>query len=159
MSATASAQAFKGTPDLLSLLSQRRAQAVEVDSAYAPAMASPEGTMTFWLAVAAKELREAAGRLHVHVAASMSKNQSTVYRFEEGNTVPRDLNLFIAAYADDLDIEPMQIWERALELWRESGEQATLADLLKPAGGHLRGLPGPGDALRPQRKVRKPKSA
>lgn len=157
MSASAPSLAVRDTPDLLEILSRRRAQAEPDFDAYPPPMA--EGTMTFWLAAAAKELREAAGRMHVHVAASMSKDQSTVYRFEQGNTVPRDLNLFIAAYADDLDIKPIQIWERALDLWRKSGEQATVAELLKPAAGHLRALPEPGDVLRPQRPTRATKPA
>lgn len=87
--------------------------------------------MIYWLAQAAKELREAADRKHVHIAASMSKDQSTVYRFEAAAGWPRDTDVFIAAYADDLDITPLQIWERALKLWKEHGEQANVAELME----------------------------
>ena len=109
----------------------------------------------FWLAVAAKELREAAGRKQVHIAASMSKDQSTVYRFEQGGSVPRELDVFVAAYADDLDIKPSQVWARALELWRQSGEEATVTELITEHGGAgVLELPQPGTALRPQGRAR-----
>lgn len=74
--------------------------------------------MIYWLAQAAKEARESAGRMQVHVAASMNKDQSTVYRFEQGQHWPRNTDEIVAAYADDLDLEPQDLWERALELWR-----------------------------------------
>lgn len=113
------------------------------------------GTMLYWLAIAAKELRERAGRKQVHIAASMSKDQSTVYRFEQGGSVPRDLDVFIAAYADDLEINPSQIWERALELWKQDGQEATVEELITARGeGALVPLPQPGRALRPQGQAR-----
>ena len=124
----------------------------------------PEGTMVHWLAVAAKELREAAGRKTVHVAASMSKDQSTVYRFEQGNTSPNEIDIFIAAYADDLDIKPSEIWERALQLWRDAGTEATVHELIKARDEEKKArdeektarLPQPGNVLRRQGKARSP---
>lgn len=116
--------------------------------------------MTFWLAAAAKELREAAGRKQVHIAASMNKDQSTVYRFELGEAVPRELNLFVAAYADDLDIKAIQIWERALQLWREANDEASVTELLRAREEKkLRALPEPDPALRPRRRGRSPSEA
>lgn len=154
MNASAAALAVTDTPPLLEILASRRAQAQNRDAAQNGAMA--QGTMVYWLARAAKELREAAGRKQVHVAASMSKDQSTVYRFEQGGTVPRELDLFIAAYADDLEIEPMQIWARALELWKEDGQQATVHDLLTERDATVVSLPGPPAALRRQGKAQSP---
>jgi transcriptional regulator with XRE-family HTH domain len=74
--------------------------------------------MMYWLAQAARELREAAGRKQVHVAASASMDQSTVNRFERGETQPAHVDTMIAAYADDLEIQPIDVWQRAIDSWR-----------------------------------------
>ncbi len=85
--------------------------------------------MAFWLARAAKSAREAAGRKQVHVAASANKDQSTIYRFEQGTAWPQDTDLLIAAYADDLEIDPQDIWQMALDMWKESGSSASVSEL------------------------------
>lgn len=73
--------------------------------------------MIYWVAEAAKEAREEANRLQVHIAAEMDKNQSTVARFEDHTSTPRNVDAMIAAYGRDLDLDPRQLWARALELW------------------------------------------
>lgn len=86
--------------------------------------------MLYWLATAAKQLREQHGRKQVHIAASRSTDQSSIYRFENADTWTRDPDLLIAAYADDLDIEdPREIWELALKMWREQGQAPSLESL------------------------------
>lgn len=108
-----------------------------------------EDTMLYWLAQTAKELREQAGRKQVHIAAAMSTDQSTIYRFEQGRTWPRRTDALIAAYADDLDIEdPRDIWNHALQLWLERGDAPSVETGPTEAGA----LPGPGGEL--QRRVR-----
>lgn len=87
--------------------------------------------MRFWIAEAAKQAREAANRMLVHVAASASVDQSTIYRFEKHEVFPDDIDLTVAAYADDLDIEPIQLWQTALDLWRESGDQANVTQIIE----------------------------
>lgn len=76
--------------------------------------------MLFWLAQAAREARNAAGRRQVHVAASTIKgvDQSTIARFEKHTAWPRDPDATIRAYADDLDVAPVELWSAALEMWR-----------------------------------------
>ena len=74
--------------------------------------------MSFWLSAAAKDLREKAERKPVHVAAGANLDQSTVWRFEHRGTFPRDVDALIAAYADDLEIDAIDIWNLALKLWR-----------------------------------------
>jgi hypothetical protein len=88
-------------------------------TAYMRDMATEESVkaMVYWIAEAAKEAREEAGRLQVHVAAGLDKNQSAIARFEDHKNQPRDLDQTIAAYAEDLDIDPRQLWARALEMW------------------------------------------
>jgi transcriptional regulator with XRE-family HTH domain len=96
---------------------------------HAPRMAGD--TMIHWLARAAAKLREESGRKQVHIAAAMSIDQSTIYRFEQGESWPRQADLVIAAYADDLGIEDArEVWELALQMWREEGEAPSLASLL-----------------------------
>lgn len=80
-----------------------------------------EGTMLHWLGLAARDARERAGRLQVHVAASMGVNQITISRFERGERWPRNVDVILAAYADDLDIDARDIWADALARWLEQG--------------------------------------
>lgn len=73
--------------------------------------------MLYWVAEAAKEARIDAGRLQVHIAAELSKNQSTIDRFESHGSQPREVDATVQAYADDLEIDVRQLWARALEMW------------------------------------------
>lgn len=79
-----------------------------------------EDRMLAHLAEAARAAREAKGRLQVHIAASVGVNQVTILRFEQGKTWPRNPDRIIAAYADDLDIDPREIWDDALTRWRRT---------------------------------------
>lgn len=103
---------------LMDVLRLRAAQARDHGTAYLAPVADPD-SMLYWLTQAAGQMREAAGRIQVHVAASLSVDQSTIGRFESGISWPRNPDKTIRAYADDLDIEPIQIWEEALRLWAE----------------------------------------
>lgn len=105
-------------PDLMGVLRERQEQAGTVCAPYLAPVANDD-TMLYWLAKAAKGLREAAGRKQVHVAAGADVDQSSVWRFEEKGRWPRDPDKIIRAYADDLDIEPIQIWGEAIRLWNE----------------------------------------
>lgn len=95
-------------------------QAQEAPTAYGPLIVAEGDSMVYWLAKAAKELRETKGRLQVHVGASASRDQSTIWRFEQGAKWPRDPDRIVAAYADDLRVHPSEIWQRAVELWTET---------------------------------------
>jgi transcriptional regulator with XRE-family HTH domain len=104
-------------------------------------------TMIHWLATAAKRLREEQRRKQVHIAAALSIDQSSVYRFEAGNNWPRDPDAMIAAYAEDLDIDDVrEIWRLALELWESEGQAPDVTELLSPAARA-------GDPARPLREA------
>lgn len=104
-------------------------QARPVLRAYSAREVPLEGTMLYWLKQAATDLRKDADRKHVHIAASMDADQSTIYRFENEDGWPELADLTIAAYAHDLDVSPIEIWERALALWKESGAVAGVREL------------------------------
>jgi hypothetical protein len=76
--------------------------------------------MLDWLPKAAREMREDAGRRTVHIAAPADLDVSTVNRFENGLTIPQHLDKLIAAYASEIEIEPIEIWQYALALWENS---------------------------------------
>lgn len=82
--------------------------------------------MTYWLATAASQLRVKGERKLVHVAAQLSRSESTLSRFEKHLSQPEDIDATVAAYSRDLGIAPIEIWTLALELWR--------ADELSEAG-------------------------
>ena len=84
-----------------------------------------------YLALAAAQAREDAGRRTFHIAASppgkLGLDPSTVWRFERGGRWPRNPDLVVDLYAADLDIEPIELWKRALEMW-ERDERAERDD-------------------------------
>ncbi len=79
--------------------------------------------MIRFLALAARELREQADRRLYQVASSPTDrlDPSTIYRFEKGRW-PENADRMVDLYAADLEIEPIELWTRALELWREAEE-------------------------------------
>lgn len=111
-------------------------------AAYYVAFMAASSAMGKHLARAAAEAREQAGRKHYHIAAAAhgdGTNPSTVYRFEKGDGWPRNADHMVDLYAADLDLDPIQIWTRALQLWREEesdGEPAEPSDgPVLPTGG------------------------
>jgi hypothetical protein len=105
--------------------SAQAAQAPEHGGAYDQPVPSPESThdsMLEWLAEAAATLRLAAEpkRKQVHIAAGADVDQSTINRFEKAEAWPKNPDTIVRAYADDLDVDPIQIWEHALRLWAQN---------------------------------------
>lgn len=89
--------------------------------AYAESVAAEP--MIVALAAAAKEAREKAERKIIHIAVVADMDPSTIWRFEHGQW-PRNADQIIAAYAAELEIEPFDLWQRALEIWSAT-EQPT----------------------------------
>lgn len=79
--------------------------------------------MLHWLGLVAREAREAAGRHQVHIAVRVPgkkpADQATIGRFEAGKAWPRNPSRTIAAYAEDLEIDPFDLWEEAVRRWRQ----------------------------------------
>ncbi|HWF25204.1 MAG TPA: hypothetical protein VG275_07145 [Solirubrobacteraceae bacterium] len=74
-----------------------------------------------YIAQAAAEARTAAGRKRYHIAAAAvgeGANPSTVFRFEKGEAWPKNPDHMVDLYAADLELSPIALWARALELWR-----------------------------------------
>lgn len=165
-----------GTPDLLGVLRARKAQAQnECEPYLAPVL--ERDAMLYWLARAAVGAREAAGRKQVHIAASANRDQSSIYRFEQAakgkGGWPRDADRIVAAYADDLDIDSIELWTMALQLWRDDRArepEAITSRVDVPAEDSFPNVPGarrglragvprpPATASKPVRK-RSPKAA
>jgi transcriptional regulator with XRE-family HTH domain len=70
-----------------------------------------------WIGAAARAAREARARKQVHIAATLGVDQGTIGRFEGGRAWPRDPDKVVAAYAEDLDMDPLEIWEAAVAEW------------------------------------------
>lgn len=134
---------FVCTPDLFGVFDRRKRPASTALQAYpapvAKAKSADTESMLFWLTRAARARRVGAGRKQVHIAASADKDQSTVYRFEKAQSWPRDTDVFVEAYADDLDVEAIDLWSEALEMWRRYAalspdeRQQALEDLAQAA--------------------------
>lgn len=103
---------------LLDVLSQRQAQAQRMGATYLAPVADQD-SMLFWLSRACTAARKTANRKQVHVAASADVDQSTIARFERAVAWPRHTDRVVAAYADDLDIDAIDLWREALRLWQD----------------------------------------
>lgn len=134
------------------------AQVALLRAAYSEAMA--DGGMAYWIATAASTMRAEKGRMMVHVAAELSTAESKISRFERHISFPRNLDETIAAYARDLEVRPIEIWERALKLWREDPAATAppvAGDLPKPGGALGRELAtDPPNTQGPTRKPSRP---
>lgn len=113
---------------LMDVLREREMQARAARGCHLAAVPDTE-SMVFWISLACEQARLTAGRKQVHVAASDRDgvNQSTIDRFEDATAWPRNPDRIIAAYADDLDVDPIQLWQEALSLWQryKAGEALT----------------------------------
>jgi hypothetical protein len=124
--------------------------------------------MIYWLAQAAKQLRKQTTPTtkQVEIAATVGGiDQSTIYRFEQGQAWPRQTDTVVAAYAEELGLDGRDIWDLALTLWREHGEAPTVpraeretvspADAIEQARKAFAQSPGAGDqdpAEKPRRR-------
>jgi hypothetical protein len=108
---------------LLDVLRLREKQARGHGATYLAPVAS-EDSMLYWLSRACTTARKTAKRRQVHVAASADVDQSTIARFERGVSWPRDPDKVVSAYAEDLDVEPVDLWQEAMRLWSESRSEA-----------------------------------
>lgn len=105
------------------------AQAARPD--YPRAVDTGGDRMLGWLAHVCCTRRVESQRKQVHVAASLGVDQRTIGRFEAAEAWPRDADLVVAAYADDLEIDARDIWAQALALWQSDGRSPDLQDLLR----------------------------
>ena len=87
-----------------------------------------KSAMGRYLAQVMREARERAGRKPYNVASAPpgmeGADPSTIYRFEREERWPRNADHMVDLYAADLDIEPLELWRRALELWQLEAEIA-----------------------------------
>jgi hypothetical protein len=93
--------------------------------------------MLFWLAKVCRDARIAAGRRQVHIAVRVGAkavDSSTIARFERAEVWPRNADEMVAAYADDLDLEPRVLWSRAIRCWLADGTPPVVSpDTLGPS--------------------------
>jgi hypothetical protein len=114
--------------EMHAILPLREAQARSYGAAYsAPKVSAQEDSLMFWLGRVARQVREDSERMAVHIAAAVYVTESTISRFETGQTVPRKLDEIIAAYAAEADRAPAEIWGEALDAWNESRRSAAKA--------------------------------
>ena len=108
------------------------------------------------LGAVARELREEHDVLAVEIGARIRRTEGVISRFERGETTPRDLDLMVQGYADELGMAPEDIWQRALQRWASqpsTPQQDAVAAALR--GARRRGSQQPTDpaAARPPRRT------
>lgn len=93
-------------------------------------MTQPGQTLHYWLAHLMREAREDAGVKPSEIAGLLSVDQSTVMRFEDGITWPKQIDQYLAAYAKLLEVaDARDFYAEALRRWHKGGEPPELAEL------------------------------
>ena len=145
MIARGGAQSTQISAQIPCKLAARPARSATAERDYLAVMAS--SAMREYIARVAREARESAGRKPYNIASAppgmKGADPSTVWRFENEEGWPRDTDHMIALYAADLDLEPIDLWQRALDLWRSEEDGTTAVATNPPAP------PGVGPALAP----------
>jgi transcriptional regulator with XRE-family HTH domain len=79
-------------------------------------------TLDYWLGITMRELREEQHVKRSEVAARMLCAEVTVLNFEKGKTRPREVDQFLAAYAELLGVQdPLDFYDIALARMRSDG--------------------------------------
>lgn len=87
--------------------------------------------MSYWLALVLHDRRKEKGISPAKLAALADVDQSTITRFEQGQSLPPEVDRYVAAYAQLLGIEDSrELWLLALEKWRREGAPPVLSELL-----------------------------
>lgn len=81
--------------------------------------------MIYWLAQACREQRDRHELKQSAVAGALNMNQSSIHRFEKGSW-PHHPDEIVAAYARVTQVDVRDIWQRAIDLWRQHGETPSL---------------------------------
>lgn len=108
------------------------------------------------LGAVARELREKQGVLAVEIGARIRHTEGVISRFERGETTPRDLDLMVQGYADELGIAPEEIWRLAIDRWASQPlpQQAAVAAAQRGAQRRRSRQQGdPGVAAPPRRSA------
>lgn len=63
----------------------------------------------------------------------MNRDQSTVYKFEQGRWL-RDTELTVGAYAELVGVPAEEIWLEAVTRWQREGQAATVEEMLAAEG-------------------------
>lgn len=102
-------------------LTRLETQAGLIANAFNPGMSASDDDMLYWLCTTCYEARIDANTKAVRVAASVKPagvTDATIVRFERATAWPRNADAIISAYADELDMQPIELWARALARWQ-----------------------------------------
>lgn len=108
--------------------------------------------MSYWLADALRATREAAKVSRNAIAKRLDVDPSTVFRLEKGAGLTRDVERYVAAYAELCGVEDgRQLWRDALNRWMDHGappQVSWMTDADPPPQGD------PGSSSAPERIAR-----
>lgn len=80
-----------------------------------PTPRKPADPLLIALARICREARKEIPLKQVHIAARADVDQSTIARFERAGGWPQDVVRIINAYAEELDLDPWNLWQQALD--------------------------------------------
>lgn len=103
----------------------------------------PEGgaRMSYWIASVLQDVRSEASISEEQIAISLGVNWRTIRRLEQGASMGRDIDAFVAGYAYLIGIDDArELWERALQAWYKSGSPPSYVATDSPASAFAQAI-------------------
>lgn len=89
--------------------------------------APPSRTLHHWLATLIDTTRRAEDISRRHVAEYLDVDYATIRRFEQGHTWPKQIDQYLAAYAEMFGVgDPRHFYDWAFDLWRADGDRPVI---------------------------------
>lgn len=84
---------------------------------------------SYWLSVTCQKARENVEKSPAAISAISGLDPSTIYKFEDKGTWPRQPDDLVAAYAKAAGIEDArELWDMALRMWHRHGQAPRLME-------------------------------
>ena len=103
----------------------------------------PGMRLAYWICTILRRERLRLGVSEQEMGTSLGVNRRTIQRLEQGQTMGRDIDYFVAGYAYVLGLDDgRELWRDALDAWRKDGKAPIIGPIEGPAGAFAKELRG-----------------
>lgn len=84
-----------------------------------PGLSAGPRSLLPYLGAAARDARRRHGCKQIEIALRIGCSEHSITNFERGYHWPRNPDLTVQGYADELGLDPFDIWREALARWED----------------------------------------